>query len=231
MNAIYHLSKWAQQNPRKSWVIIIISTLISVGLHHYSGVFLFAYDIIIPDPLAWSISIIAMLAIWYYPKNRKFAGKGSKGFQKRKSLDFLIFILGAILVVYLGNRRAAEIWNDPDLASSEMQILSQEVDLKDIHFVSSRVNESSTPSFSLSKKELKKQIKRQIRELRKLIKTEVKELKARRKKGERDVGVNILLTILTLALVFGLGILVAALACSVSCNGNETLGAIILIIG
>lgn len=232
MNFIYHLSKWASENPRKSQLIITIGSLISAGLSYYYGIYLFANDIIVPDVLAWSFTFLAIVSIWFYPGKRIAKGKEFEDFRKRKSLDLLIYLIGVLLIAYLGNRRAHEIWNDKELAFSQTELQKSSIDQQLVHFVSSVEAESSAePAFTFSRKEIKKQFKKQIREFRKIIRAEIKELKAKRKKGERSVGVNVLLTILTLLLMFALGILMVALACSVSCNGNGTLAAVILILG
>ena len=232
MKILYRASKWAQANPISARLIITFATIISVGIHYYGGLYLFAYDIIFPYPLAVFISLLSIGGILLYPA-RKSLKKGSRSnFRRRKALDFVIFFCGALMVVFLANRRAAEVWSDPELSLSIQEVQPESQQLERIHFASSvhPENLEEAPR-SLSPKELRKQMKKQFKELRKLIKTELKDLKARRKKGERGTGEKVLLTILTVALAFGLGVLVVALACSVSCNGNETLGAIILIIG
>ncbi|MEM8888006.1 MAG: hypothetical protein AAGD28_08470 [Bacteroidota bacterium] len=232
MKILYQASKWAQANPVIARLIITFVTIISVGLHYYGGLYLFAHDIIFPYPLAVAISLLSITGILLYPNKKKFKTGASSSFRKRKALDFVIFFCGALMVVFLANRRAADVWSDPELVLASEQLEESANQVSNIHLASSVHPESLEEApRSLSPKELRKQVKQQFKELRKLIKSELKELKARRKKGERGTGEKVLLTILTVALAFGLGILVVALACSVSCNGNETLGAIILIIG
>ncbi|MDW3647881.1 MAG: phage holin family protein [Bacteroidia bacterium] len=231
MKILYQASKWAKINPISARLLITFATIISVGIHYYGGLYLFAHDIIFPYPLAVIFSLISISGILLYPRKKTFKAGSSRNFRKRKALDFLIFFCGALMVVFLANRRAAEVWTDPELSINTEQLDSQS-EHSSIHFTSSvhPKNLEEAPS-SLTPKELRKQMKKQFKELRKLIKTELKDLKARRKKGETGTGAKVLLTILTIALAIGLGMLVVALACSVSCNGNETLGAVILIIG
>ena len=230
MKILYRASKWAQANPISARLIITFATIISVGIHYYGGLYLFAHDIIFPYPLAVFISLLSISGILLYPSRKSFKAGSSTNFRKRKMLDFVIFFCGALMVIFLANRRAADVWSDPELAENIQEVQLDQ--LSTIHFASSVHPEKleETPR-SLSPRELRKQMKKQFKELRKLIKSELKDLKERRKKGERGTGEKVLLTILTVALAFGLGVLVVALACSVSCNGNETLGAVILIIG
>jgi len=232
MKILYQASKWAQANPISARLIITFATIISVGIHYYGGLYLFAQDIIFPYPLAVVFSLLSLTGILLYPSKKKFKAGSSSNFRKRKALDFVIFFCGALMVVFLANRRAADVWSDPELVLNTEQLDQSEEQISTIHLTSSvhPENLEEVPS-SLSPRELRKQVKRQFKELRKLIKSELKDLKERRKKGERGTGEKVLLTILTVALAFGLGVLVVALACSVSCNGNETLGAVILIIG
>ncbi|MEM6801477.1 MAG: hypothetical protein AAF696_08735 [Bacteroidota bacterium] len=232
MNLIYQLSKWARQNPKKSRLIITLASILSAGLSYYFGIYLYTQAFVFPDLLAWTFCCLAILSFWFYPEGDKHKRYYIKSFKQRKNMDFLIYVIGVLLIVYVGNRRSHEVWNDQSLSISDSQIFEQAVPNKMIHFASSvKGANPAKPAFSLSRKEINKQLRKQIREFRKIIKAEIKELKAKRKKGERSTGVNVLLTILTLFLMYALGVLMVGLACSISCNGNGTLAAVVLILG
>lgn len=183
MKILYKASKWAKFNPLSARLIITFATLISVVIHYYGGLYLFAYDVIFPYPLAVFISLLSITGILLYPSRKYFKSGSSSYFRKRKSLDFLIYFCGALMVVFLANRRAAEVWTDPELNITAQEEIETTQEFSKVHLTSSvhPKNLEEIPN-SLTSKELRKQLKKQFKELRKLIKTELKELKARRNK-------------------------------------------------
>ncbi|GAB5554304.1 MAG: hypothetical protein Sapg2KO_38950 [Saprospiraceae bacterium] len=74
---------------------------------------------------------------------------------------------------------------------------------------------------------------KQFRQVRKQFKQELRQLKKTFKEQEESQRnwIKVLLTLLTIAVATGLILLVAALSCSLSCNGMDGLGIMVLIVG
>jgi len=232
MPTLKKTTQWARNNPISARVIIAIATILSVFLHYYWGIYLFAYDILLPYSFAIGFIVLGITGAFFYPIKKHNKGIFAYTYRKQKSLDFLIFVCGGLLVMYLGNQRATKVFAETHVQLNMSQAEDIHHDTKLVHLaVSSPTGSAEKPSGTFSRKELRKQLKIQIKQVKKVIKAEIKHLKEQRKKGERGTGINVLLSILAVAVALGLGTLVAALACSLSCNGNELAGTVVLIIG
>lgn len=235
MSLIQRASTWAQLHPKKSRLIIAIATFLSIFLHYYYGVYLFAYDLIIPYNFAIGAIVLGVTGALLYPNKHHQDGLFAYSYRKQKSLDFLIFVIGGLLVMYLGNQRAAKVFAEP----MEYVGVTEEIDSQKI-FTSSLylpVSEGAKgqgpkkPDFVLSRAEMRRQIRQTLKEVKKALRAEIRTLRKQRKKGKEGDGLKTLLTLLTVLGAIALGMLVAGLACSLSCNGNELAGTVVLIVG
>lgn len=230
MSLLQRASFWAHSYPVAARLIITIATILQVLLHYYWGLYLFAYDIILPYSFAIGLLILGVSAALLYPIRGNSSGIFADSFRKQKVLGFAVFMIGGLLVMYLGNQRAVKVFKESEAISS-----IQEEPQSDVHavykVVSSGEKQTEEPEFSLSPKEMRKQLKAQFKAVKKLIKEEIREARKNRKKGERGTGGNILLTILAVLVAFFLGTLVLALSCSLLCNNNALAGSVILVIG
>lgn len=206
-----NISLWALTNPWKAQIIISVIQIILAFLAIYSGVWLFAHDIIIPNVFTKIGLGLGFVALFLYPIRRSKYKIWKMSFVKQKSMDALMLFAYMLVVISISNSDARSAWNE----SVDDQFSQTIVYKKD------NVNPQAN-------KKLNRQEKRSIRKkVRKQFKQFVKKMK-QKAKGDKKTGNKIFGVVLLIA---ALMVLVAFLACSVACSGANAAGLIILIGG
>jgi hypothetical protein len=211
------LSFWAKDNPRLARTIIVFSHIFIVLNALFLGFFTYATDIKLSYGVLIILATTFLLAYILYPIKRKESGLFKYSYLRQKSTDFLLVITYSLIITFGFNHFAFS----PDYSRESAQPKA----LLIVHKV--------TPDAKPDKKE-KRELRKTMKELRKNIKTEIRALKKEfKEKGnnEMHVGLKILLALLTVGVAIFLGYVVAALACSLSCSGNEGLALATLILG
>lgn len=212
------ISYWAAAHPIQSrWLIAGVDTILVLLAMICAG-FLYLFDATAPAWILIALVQVFFLTFIFYPKRTVQKGWFKYAYTRHKVHDFTL-ILSCFLVLMLGTLASL---NTDDLALNKTKAQAQ------------LINYTQGLDLTNSAKKTRKIGKwKQFKQVRQNFKQELKQLKKTFKQQEvvqRD-WVKVLLILLTVLLVFGLGALVAALSCSVSCNGMGGLAVMILVVG
>jgi Ca2+/Na+ antiporter len=215
------LSFWAKRNPWKSRIIIIISHLFLMLLGWYTGTSFFAMHISLPSYLLVFFILYYLVAVLMYPsKEEKKRSNRRWIYLKQKTCDFSLAAAAYGMMVCISNQPGV-FFNDFQKVSGSLIISSPREGKPSAAEIleSLKYRDKSTLSHEekrILKKELKVQLKNYV----------VATLKGN--KADRDQAL-----LITLAIIAAVGIvyLLAALACNLSCNGNEGAAYLVLILG
>ncbi|KAA3631335.1 MAG: hypothetical protein DWQ02_16565 [Bacteroidetes bacterium] len=213
------LSLWAKNNPVKSRIVIGLAHVFGGINAIFLGLVLYITEFGYSPWLMFSIANLFFLAFFFYPQRRFSKGWFKYSYFRQKLHDFTLVVSGILAFALMCN-------NFLSLSSPTVPIENGEAKLI-VH------KDNSLPE-AKTKKGFKSELKAESRQLRKNIKKELKELK-RAWKAQKQNGnagfVKALLIMLTIGVAVTLGMLVAALACNLSCSGYEALALIVLILG
>lgn len=214
-----NLSLWANNNPIKSRAIITLGHLLIIPNALLLGFLTYAYDFEISR---WVIVIFAnvfFIAYFLYPNKQQGKGLFKYSYVKQKSLDFLLVTSYSLVIAAGLNHFSFSSDHRIELEEPKALLMVEKINPE------VEINKSRT---------WKSDLKKSVKQMRKKIKRELKELKKELKKKEGDEGkglMKFLLILLTFGVAIGLGILIAGLACNISCSGQEGLAWVVLILG
>ena len=216
------ISYWAKEHP---WAarIIIIACYIGINITGLiTGYLLNELSLSLSSLFLFIVILIFLAGVISYPSRTWRGSTLSKEacYVRRKSFDFLLIACTFFMIVYCGNH-----FNQLPLnfATSEAAIVFTPARSAD----SSVKGYKSIESFKASMKNSEgKKLKWKAR--KKLLKKQLNEIEMA---PELSTTEKILLTILSLAIAFGLFYLLAALSCSISCGGAEGLAIVVAVVG
>ena len=208
------LSRWAKGHPVHARLIIIIARVLLFLLAFYLGS-KFAKSGADISPLWLYGTILAFfLSGMFYPVYRK------NDFSRRKTFDFLIAGLGFFILLF-----TAVNLNGPARSATSA---SAAVSVREPRYKNPESEKILNAFMSGEKKELSKQEKRIIKQE---FKYQVKNWVGAKISGDKARANEALLIILACIAAAGLLYLVAALACTLSCNGSDVAAIIVGILG
>jgi hypothetical protein len=205
-----NLSFWALMNPWKSQTILVICQLLLAVLAIYSGVWLFAHDIIVPKPFFYLGEILFFTALILYPIRRARYKFWKTNFVRQKIMDGLLIMSYMLIVVSFSNTDANLAWNDNADAPYVEQIAMRE----NAHPVAENVEKAPV----MSRKALRRAFKSFVIGMK---------AQATSSGGKNDVASVSVIILLMILLEF----LVLVLSCAIGCSGSGTFGAIAAIGG
>jgi len=205
-----NLSLWALTNPWKAQIIISLLQIFLAFIAIYSGVWLFAHDIIIPSVFANIGLGLLFLALLLYPIRRSKYAIWKMSFIKQKSMDTLMLFSYMLVVISISNHDAKSAWNEPEEDQIKQKIVL---------------------NYNVKPKEHKKLSRKERKSVRKKIKKQFKQFVKKQKRQARNnkniVDKIVGAVLLTLLMMF----VVAVLACSIACSGANAMGLAVLIGG
>ncbi len=210
------LSHWANKHKWKARIIMIISWIILTVLAIVIGKNLSSLEVLLPSTILLVIVATFFASCFYYPSRSEKTTLGFSGFYaKQKTCDLLLAVCSFCLVLYTANKPETLFQHYENLyaASIEPSIAKD----------SSAKTYKSLKDFSASLKNADGKLLK-WKERKKLLKQQVKAIKHSRDTPKGD---KVLLSVLSVLLALGLLYLVAALSCSLSCNGSEAAAVIV----
>jgi amino acid transporter len=215
------ISTWARVHKRPARIAIVVSFILLNILGIMTGVWLAGLGVMLSYSAAIMFVLIYSVGLLAYPSRLLKNGRPARSsfYIRQKTCDALLATATFCLVIYLGNRPETILryFSSANAAMSVTNILPKD---------SSARTYKPLKEFSLSMKDGKGTLLK-WKERKKLLKEQVKAIK----KSEMSSGGKVALIILSVLLAVGLIYLVAALACSLSCNGSEAAAVIVGIAG
>lgn len=214
-----NLSIWAKSNPAKARVIIGLAHIFGGVNAIILGIILYVTEFGYSSWLMVTLANLFFVAFFFYPRKSSIKGLFKYSYFRQKLHDFTLVVSGILAFALMIN-------NFLSLNSSAVPFENSEVKLI--------VHKAESHPEANTKKGFKSELRAKAKQLRKNIKKELKELKKAWKNQKRNGNpglVKALLIMLTIGVAVSLGMLVAALACNLSCSGYEALALIVLILG
>lgn len=209
MKMLLSVARWGKNHKLITWIIFIVCLPLLAGIGFSTGAVFYAEGWVLP--VFWRIPLLAVffLIVLFYPVVPKLT---RENFSRRKPFDLALLLTGILLFVHMGNQMAlvgeAEDPKSPGFLASPQATFTAIKMLKP--------PEVSIDRFSLLQSEsARKWVTNTARKV-----VEKWRLSERPGAAKKNKGLLIVLVILlSLALTF----LLAGLACSLSCNGQEGL--------
>lgn len=214
------LSFWAASNPWKARLIIACSHVLLIVLAWFTGITLKQSGILIPGILLLVITGIYFFAVYFYPSREQKEIIGKKLFYSRqKFCDFLLAATAWGMIICIANNENVRTGVFTNLNASEI-VTPVKKDPTAEEILNSLEYRDKKSLTRTEKRILKKEFNVQLKKY-------VKAKLSGDKEGSGNAGIIILSIIAALGLVY----LVAALSCTLSCNGNDAAAVIVLLLG
>jgi energy-coupling factor transporter transmembrane protein EcfT len=214
------LSYWAKQNTWKARLIIIAVHLLLITLAWFTGKNFLDIGIELPGFMLYLFLFVYLVAVFTYPSVKRTTRKNYLSvYYKQKACDFLLAAstFGMILVLAGNKNLPAQLFQP--LVGSTVSISTSENKTAAEILESLKYRDKSTltrPEKRVLKQEFKNQLK--IYAAAKL---------SGNKKASGEAGLIILAIIAALGLLY----LVAALSCTLSCNGSDGAAIAVVLLG
>jgi hypothetical protein len=216
------LSLWGRNNPIKARLIIIISHIILFILAWFTGNELLSIGINLPGYLKYLIVFVSLLAFITYPSaKRKSEYKIVSYYTRQKTCDFLFALtfFGLIVCLTVSDENISTFF--PDIsASTSSSVEKNKTKPTAAEILTSLEHRDKSTLTRSEKRILKKDFKKQIGIY---VKTKIT--------GEKEKSDQTLLIILAIIAALGIFLVVAALACSLGCNGSGTGAIAVAVLG
>ena len=216
------LSIWAKRNPRKARFIIIVSHLLILLLAWFTGSELSGLSDTLPVYLKIVFVLVFIIAAFSYPiKKDRSIGKSKYSYAKQKTCDFLLALSTFGMVTGIAASGEISFGSlSPLYASTPSAINNNMKDPTAEQILASLKYRDKSTLTRAEKRILKAEFKKQLK-----IWTFAKI------SGNKEEGSNAGLVILAIVGAVGLFYLVAALSCSLSCNGSDAAAVVVLLLG
>lgn len=212
------ISFWAKAHKWQTRVIIIVAFLVLNTLGIVTGILLQQLEVSVSLTVLFILFTLYLAALITYP-NKSEKGKTlsrTAFYIKQKSCDFILAASSFGMIVYLANHpdRLFQLYPEINAAMKTSPSLPKD---------SLARGYKSIKDFSTSMKD-KNGNQLKWKERKKLLKEQIREIKKSKglTKGDKTG-----LIILSVLVAIGLIVLVASLACSLSCSGSDALAVIV----
>lgn len=222
-----HLSHWAKRHPLQARIIIVAAHSLAMLLSFEVGIWLYAqYDLAWP---VWAFPALLALMAWVrntYPVQHSqpepASGVRHQHYRRTRRALAGATLCAWTLVLLVGNHEARQselpeeaphppsYWQTIPVAQGQMPLLMTE----------SNKSVQVQTVFKWLKTKKKAQIQKRVQQFRR-----------RSNGGDIDAAGQVLLTLLVILLAAGLEMLVLALACNLSCAGQEAVALIVGLFG
>jgi len=220
MTQMKQLSFWAKKHKWASRFLIIFSFIALNILGIVTGFLFNELNVTFSSTLLFLTILICFIAWGKYPmkRNATVANEKKRIYILQKTCDLLLIGATFIMFVYFGNRQVSPF--TPSLLTASIVTTSS------LPGDSSKGYKSMDEFKKMMKDENGKTLK--WKERKKLMKTQIKQIK---KDNSMSEGGKVALIILTVLVAIGLGMLIAALSCSLSCSGSEAAAVLVAVVG
>jgi ABC-type multidrug transport system fused ATPase/permease subunit len=211
------ISDWGRSNWRLTRLILVLLNISLLLLGGAVGFIAYLFDVPFLAGTVPYLVGLAMLAIFITPSKLQKIHFIPYTFMNRKRVDFIVCMLGFCLAMGMFNKFLNNEYRINSSNNYAQQVVYQAKTPKD----KLRAKFNNNPSVK-SYRAFKKSIHREARLLKKEL---------RNYKSSDETYIAVLLTVLILLLAAAAGLALAALSCSIACNGSEALALIVAVLG
>ena len=213
MHSAKQLSRWAARNPKLAVPLLVALHTLVVFTSFKIGKLFYFKDVEFPYWPILVFGLVYLFAVLMYPVYGQKEGWRKYTYFRKKAYDFLVIFSTCMLALFGYNHflSKGEPVATPEYPTRIMTL-----------------NNAPTERPSLLKQPLLS-VKLKLKQVRTTIRQAGKEAKKawKQKHRERDTGIKVVLTVLTILGMVGVFFIIAFLSCSISCNGNEGLAILI----
>lgn len=216
------LSYWAKSHPASAILMITVSKIVIGSIALFLGISANFEGLTMDSKIGgYVFGIIAAVCIMAYPPKRLKKKLGFASFyQYQKRMDACLVAFGFAFFFFVGNLMPNWVAQPAISVTSSIRVPTV---LSIVGQPKPAQQAPATERGGIFHKWLIKKAKFKI----KRVIEKIEQLEG----DDLEVPIKIFLTLLFLALIFGLGYLALAFGCNLSCSGQETLGAIVMIGG
>jgi hypothetical protein len=218
---MHTISIWARDHKWTSRFLVSGIHIVLTGLAFYIGQALQDMSILFSNSLFWGamLSFIAIAACYPDKKTKKAYASASVYYMHQKTCDFLLPVFTFLMICFIGNSPGNLFLSSfTSQGASLVQPADRENSVKKTEDVKPAVR-----GLKLSRTERKALVRK--------LKTQIKQAFQQVNEQKKNRGTKIALVVLASLVSLGLLYLVAALACSLSCNGSEAAAIAVLVLG
>jgi hypothetical protein len=214
------LSTWALKNKWAARFIIIVSHFLFIWIGIFLGRSLLQMDLVLPAYLLYFLLFLFILALITYPSRSSVSKNKAAFYRKQKSRDFLLAFSTCCMIICLSNS-SQTVYQPLQTAFAAFSInLPPSKTPTAAEILASLEYRDKSTLTRLEKRILKKEFKKQLGVY--VVATI---------KNDKQAKDNAGLVILTIVGALGLFFLLAALSCSIACNGSEGAAIAVFLLG
>lgn len=208
---------WGRSNWRLTRLILVLLNISLLLLGGAVGFIAYLFDVPFLAGTVPYLVGLAMLAIFITPSKLQKIHFIPYTFMNRKRVDFIVCMLGFCLAMGMFNKFLNNEYRINSSNNYAQQVVYQAKTPKEK--LRAKFNNNSTVK---SYRAFKKSIHREARLLKKEL---------RNYTSSEETWIAVVLTVLILLLAAAAGLALAALSCSIACNGSEALALIVAVLG
>jgi hypothetical protein len=210
------ISYWAKHNRRTAISSLVAIKLSLAFLASYAGYSLLQLDVHIPFVVFIIALILLSVAAWSYPSAQRTKLSKRNFYVFQKSCDFIVAAGSFVMIGTWVNNNVTLPITASAYASNPVSTINPTAE----EILASLQHRDKSTLTRKEKRILKEEFKKQL-----------KVYVVAKLKRDKDGGAKAALIILTIVVALGLLYLVAAIACSLSCNGSDAAAAVVAILG
>lgn len=195
------ISYWAKNNVVKARILIVIAEVMLFVFAVSLGILLMRIDVYLPLLIAIISFLLLIMAIIFYPSKEMRRKLRAKLYTRQKTCDISIAVSVFMLVCFTINREKIIEWN-------------VYTPLHGTYISFKELKEGAPAKKTVSKKQARKELRALRKNLRK----------------DKDAFTALYVALVIIGSI-GLFVLLAVLACSISCSGNDGLALLVLLVG
>ena len=211
------LSYWARKNPWTGRISIVLIHVLLCWCGYLLGKNLLALGLQLSSYLLWSALLLYTFGVLFYPAAKKNLDiqEFLTFFARRKKFDWMLAFSTFLVVSFVGNSPGSpfifsQYLNGATINNTSIGPVPKNAEIKS--------------PFKLTTTRAER--KAMFKEFKKVLKESL-----RKEKGSNNNATRITLVVLTIIGGVFLALLAAGIACSLSCNGNETLAVFVAVFG
>ncbi len=213
------LSRWARLHPIKARTAIVLLHILLIVLAVFTGIALLTLGIMLPVFLLYATALLFITIVFFYPSKKEKSTRYTRQYfyPLQKTFDFIIGACSFLMITAIANKFYNEGIQGNAYAAST-SITGKRPTAEEI-------------LASLSYRDKKTLTGTERRILKSTFRQQLKLYVKAKLQHDNDTATKVLLVILAIIAAVGLLYLLAALACTVACNGSAAGAILIALLG
>lgn len=207
------ISYWASVNIKSARILIVFLKILLAALAYYTAMALYKLQVILPAEIIYSIALLILIIIVaVYPSKKKEILSKKIIYIKRKTWDLILPLCSFVVIAtMINNWDSVTVYAEVHGSGIVKKLTVQQI------LASDKTKESLSRQ---EKRVLKKEFFKQL-----------KVYATAKVRGDKKEGDDAWKIILAIVAALGVAYLLAAIVCSLSCNGSDAAAIILALLG